>query len=185
MSLHVDTTGLIRIARGIDELRHDMRSKILTMATNKTAAKGLTTTRQLVTQAGGWKRAYVNGKTRRTYASPATLTAKIIGRSRYSLLSEFAARQTRRGVSAAPWRSRRAFRGSFFISGKNGNQLVVHRVGKSRLPIKAMYGPGVGREMERDPVKTGILSRISTEFPVEVDRAFNFKMSTIKAKYGI
>lgn len=61
-------------------------------------------------------------------------------------LNKFKARQTKAGVSAAPWNTRRIFPHTFF--GPNGHVFV--RKGKERLPIKKLWGPAIPREMIKD-----------------------------------
>jgi hypothetical protein len=70
----------------------------------------------------------------------------IIARDVTMSLKEFGPRKTRKGVSAAPWGKRRVFPHSFI--GPGGH--IFHRVGKSRLPIKKMYGPAIPKEMVKD-----------------------------------
>lgn len=57
-------------------------------------------------------------------------------------LSKFAARETRKGVSAAPWNARRVYAGSFMKGGQFPNRValklhgaVLIRKGKARYPL--------------------------------------------------
>ena len=66
-------------------------------------------------------------------------------------LKEFSPRQTKAGVSAAPWGKRRVFPHSFI--GKNGHVFVRGKVdGKrvGRLPIYKLFGPNIPKEMVKD-----------------------------------
>lgn len=64
-------------------------------------------------------------------------------------LSLFGAKQGKRGVSAAPWGKRRAFKGTFIIARYGGK--VFKRTTKARFPIKQVYGPNIARELHRSP----------------------------------
>lgn len=80
------------------------------------------------------------------------------GRLRYQLaafggripLKYFGARETRRGVSAAPMNQRQIFPGTFIKGGRfpkrkggPGGQHVWQRTSSRRLPIEKQYGPGL------------------------------------------
>lgn len=77
-------------------------------------------------------------------------------------LRNFRARQTRRGVTAAPFRGRRTLReGAFFAGLNSGNQQVVKRegpkrrmtsgryIGKMRQPLETQYGPSVAQMLRK------------------------------------
>jgi hypothetical protein len=77
-------------------------------------------------------------------------------------LRNFRARQTRRGVTAAPFRGRRTLReGSFFAGLNSGNKQVVRRegpkrkmtagryIGQMRQPLVVEYGPSVAQMLRK------------------------------------
>ncbi len=71
---------------------------------------------------------------------------EIVARDVTLSLKEFAPRQTKAGVSAAPWGTRRVFPHTFI--GPNGHIFV--REGKGRLPIRKLWGPNIPKEMVKD-----------------------------------
>ena len=77
---------------------------------------------------------------RRTKATKLVKKVEIISRGRPLNLKAFGARRTKKGISAAPWGKRRVFRGTWI---GNDGKTVFKRVGKSRQPIRGVYGPGV------------------------------------------
>ena len=66
-------------------------------------------------------------------------------------LKEFGARQTAKGVSAAPWGKRRVFPHAFIAPTLGGHVFI--REGRSRLPIRKLWGPAIPREMVKDQSK--------------------------------
>ncbi len=75
-------------------------------------------------------------------ASPGNLTGG------FTPLAAFKARQTGKGVSAAPWNTRRIFGGTFIIKCYGGN--VYKRAGKARFPLHKLYRAAIPRELPRD-----------------------------------
>jgi hypothetical protein len=76
---------------------------------------------------------------------------KIIAQDVTLSLKEFGARQTKLGVSAAPWRKRRVFSHTFV--GPNGHVFVRGFGGERRvrrLPIYKLWGPNIPKEMIKD-----------------------------------
>lgn len=104
-----------------------------------------------------------------TPASAASLTAAIVARGGFAPLSAFGARQTKKGVSAAPGNRRRVFPGTFIIS-DGGN--VYRGLGKKRFPIAKLYGPAVPVELPKDQSRAAfyatvprvLLKRLEHEF---------------------
>jgi hypothetical protein len=86
---------------------------------------------------------------------------------RYSKDTRAAARK-RGGVRAKAWRQAKLYKGTFI---GNQGRTVFKRVGESRLPIKAVYGPSVPREFIRDHTLTAIQTTVGQRFPLEFDRA--------------
>jgi len=78
-----------------------------------------------------------------------TLTARIRATGGFTNLIRFGARLTKRGVSAAPWKKRRIFKGAFIA---NKGRTVFRRKGRGRLPIEPVYGPSLPREFLRDKI---------------------------------
>jgi len=87
-------------------------------------------------------------------ASAGALSAAIVARGGFMPLKEFDARQTRNGVSAAPWGKRRVFRHTFIPKkgGLGGNVYV--RKGKARFPLHKLFGPAIPRELPKDQSRT-------------------------------
>ncbi|WP_276200587.1 hypothetical protein [Chelatococcus sp. XZ-Ab1] len=104
--------------------------------------------RSLVRQTG-----IVYGKIRQAVtedrATPNNLAYSLIAVGEETNLSLFGARQGKRGVSAAPWRMRRVFKGTFIVPTYGGR--VFKRTTNERGPLEALFGPNIAREMMRSP----------------------------------
>lgn len=62
----------------------------------------------------------------------------------------FGARQTKKGVTAKPWRKKRTFKSAFIVKAYGGK--VMRRTGSSGKGkyMEQLYGPNIGRELVRD-----------------------------------
>lgn len=81
--------------------------------------------------------------TRRAY--PGRLEYDVDGTGKGMPIKEFpVSASTRRPVTAQPWGVAHTFKRSFKTSGKG---LLRARIGGSRMPIRALYGPAVSKEI--------------------------------------
>jgi len=62
--------------------------------------------------------------------------------------------------------------------GNNGRTVFV-RIGKERLPIRAVQTIGIGQMFNTNRVKSRVLDRINTELPIEMDRAINAALNGV------
>ena len=103
-------------------------------------------------------------------------------KSRYLNLIEFNAKQTKRGVSAKAWGSRKIYRGVFIRSGRNsGKQLVFKKVRGSKQ-IKAVHGASLPREFERQDMESLFNKKIKTRFPILFKRAVEFHLMKARGR---
>jgi hypothetical protein len=77
-------------------------------------------------------------------------------------LSEFAPRETQRGISARPWGERRTFPGTFHIPA--GGERVFARASDERLPLKQLWGPSPAKEFERGDMIEKIRAMVGDAF---------------------
>lgn len=86
-------------------------------------------------------------------------------------LIRFNARQTKRGVSASAWEKRKVYPRTFI---GNKGRTVFKRVGKNRLPIKAVHGPRLHVESAKAEIRKAMDAvarpRFRKEFRREVMR---------------
>jgi hypothetical protein len=119
--------GLRRFTQLSSDLGSAKARGIYSRAINDTGAKAATATgRALSAQAGISKRVGAKAVKRRTRSTPATLAFDIHVKGGEIRMKYFKARETRKGVSAAPRNARQVFAGTFTRAGWWPN-----RVGKS------------------------------------------------------
>lgn len=111
-------------------------------ALNHTGAKARTQVVRVLTPQTGLKRQVIVRAVKSSSASAGNLAFTLRSEGGNIKLKYFRARETGKGVSAAPWGHRRVYAGSFINGGrfpkrvplKKGGQVWI-RTGKSKLPI--------------------------------------------------
>jgi hypothetical protein len=97
---------------------------------------------------------------------------QIVARDVYLSLKEFGPKQTKKGVSAAPWRKRRVFPHTFIGPGGHVFERVVvggKRVG--RLPLHKLSGPAIPKEMVKDETEATFFAFTARELPIAIEKA--------------
>jgi hypothetical protein len=142
LEVKVDTRDFDRMAARFAAAGKNVKPA-LQRAINHTGAKAKTKViRALVPQTGLTRKTIVKA-VRESKAGTGGLVYELKSRGGNVSLKYFGARETRTGVSAAPWNSRRVYAGSFIKGGlfpkrvalKLGGHAFV-RSGSSRLPIE-------------------------------------------------
>lgn len=130
---------------------------LLAQSLNREMRKGRTQMRRVVADVTGASYGRVSRVMRDIAASAADPRYTLTSTDAAMGLEEFKARETRAGVSAAPWGTRRVFPTTFQKGGAfpkrvplgMGNR-VFSRTGPGRLPIERHFGPAVPNELVRD-----------------------------------
>jgi hypothetical protein len=120
-------------------------------ALNSEGNKVRTQVRRALRQQTGAKAGLINSETRTIRSSFANLSYTIEARGDYLGLSHFSPRQFGYGVRAKPWGRWQRFESAFLVGSLANNAFV--REGRSRLPIKKMFGPAIPKEMVRDATR--------------------------------
>lgn len=166
VGISIQWQGLAEI-RQMLERAAKISPQAVSMAINRTIERARTdVTRALVKQTG-LRFGVIRQATSLLRASPATLTAEIRARGGYTSLKEFGARQTKKGVSAAPWGRRQVFDHSFIVKRYGGH--VYKREGAKRFPIRKLYGPAIPVEMVKGQSKAAFLRAVENELPKRLD----------------
>jgi len=181
----VKTSGTVADILAPVEMLADNRGKqVLSRALNHSLAKTETAVNRALAKQTGLKYGDVKKEISRFSSNAGNLQGEIKGKGGHHKLKEFKARQTKKGVSAAPWGDRMIFRGTFIIGKYGGN--VFKRIGKAsentldkladygikgtgRFPIKALYGPAIPKEMVKDEAQAAFEKTISTALPQRVE----------------
>ncbi len=169
----IDTQSIERLALRLVGTGKTVRVA-LARAVNHTGDKARTqVVRALVKQTGA-KYGVIRKALKTKRANAATITFQIIGRGGFMSLKEFGARQTSKGVSAAPWNERRVFPHTFIVPSLGGH--VFERIGGSRrlgpaagrLPIRKLWGPAIPKEMVKEKSKEAFETTVAAELPSRV-----------------
>lgn len=166
LEVKVDARGFNRMAAAFAKAGANVKPA-LQRAINHTGDKARTqVTRALVKQTG-LKYGRVRQAMRTVRAGVLGLTYRIIAKGGYVSLKEFGARQTQKGVSAAPWGKRRVFPHTFIVPSLGGH--VFERKGRARFPIRKLWGPAVPAELVRDQSKIAFETTVKAELPVRLE----------------
>ncbi|MFG1370707.1 phage tail protein [Xanthobacter oligotrophicus] len=166
VGISVEWQGLARI-RELLERAAQVSPQAVARALNRTVEKARTdVTRALVKQTG-LKFGTVRKATSLWRASAGSLTAEIRAKGGYTSLKEFSARQTKKGVSAAPWGRRQVFDHTFMVKRYGGH--VYKREGKDRFPLRKLYGPAIPVEMVKGASRDAFFRAVESELPKRLD----------------
>lgn len=171
ITLKFSGDGLPKMEEAVKRLGSEAKAKAAyRMALNDTnKAIHTRVKRVLSAQMGASQRDVVkHGGLKMVKAISSRLEASIVAKGGYMPLSDFKTRQGRRGVSAAPWKTRRIFPKTFIVRSLGSN--VFKRVAGSRLPIEKLYGPAVPKEMVRDESAKAFEEVSARMLPSEVAR---------------
>ena len=143
LEVTIDTSSLLRIGNML-RAAGKMAPVAIARALNHSGDKARTAMIRAETAQTGLKRKVIAAalKSKRA-AQQGGLSYTITSRGGNVRLKFFSARETRKGVSAAPWNARQVYAGTFMKGGRFPNRVaaglhgnVFVRTGKSRLPIR-------------------------------------------------
>lgn len=177
ISLRITGDGLPRFEAAVEALGSKAKAEsAYRMALNTSGRKLFTVVKRTVAKQMGATQARVvkYGHMRRVPASGGKLVTSVESSGGYLPLSDFKPAQRRKGVSAAPWGTRRVFGGTFMIARLGGN--VFKRTGKFSTKsgrfngIEKLWGPAVPKEMVRDASEDAYQQIARDVLPNEVER---------------
>lgn len=145
LTITVTGSGLRRLAAGTKALSETATRAAYSSAINHTGRVARTHAgRALSDQTGLSKRVGAKAMRNHTRSTSATLTYTVNGKGGDISLKYFKARETRKGVSAAPWNSRRVYPSTFMKAGwwpkrvakANWNGQVFERTGVTKYVVR-------------------------------------------------
>lgn len=153
MEIRVDLLDsvLVRFGNQLRALGDSEARAVMSRSLNHEGDKGRTQVKRVLVKQTGIKYGQINKAVKTIYSTPGTLTYTLEARGDETNLNLFGARHGKRGVSAAPWATRRVFKSSFMVGKYSGK--VFKRVGASRFPIRPLFGPNIAREIVKDQSK--------------------------------
>lgn len=144
LAISIDMAGLDKV-RLAYETAGAQAPEALSRALNHTGDKARTQVARSLAKQVGLSYGAVKDAMQSSRATPGKLTYELSAKGGAISLKEFGARQTKHGVSAAPWGARRVFPHTFIVDKIGGH--VFRRVGAPRLPIKKLWGPRLPSEL--------------------------------------
>lgn len=170
----IQLLGAERLSRRLSLLERHVFPMANSRALNRSLTKMRTVTVRQVSKVMGVPQKSVRSRTVLTNATPAHQVATARFKGRAFNLSGFRARQTKKGLSAAPWGNRRIFPHGFLVI-INGARVAMTRqkragVRVGRMPIRAMLGPGIAKTAAEDEIKKARTLVLTTVYPVELER---------------
>jgi hypothetical protein len=180
IAVEADVSGLINTAKLLREAGNQTPTAIR-RAVNRTGDRARTMVVRVLAKQVGTKQAAVK---RVLVTKRATVNGsanyRLTARGAHISLKEFGARQTKRGVSAAPWGKRRVFPRTFVIASlgghvftREGGKRVMVRgryAGKLRQPLHKLYGPSIPNEMVKAETAAAFQMLVRTQLPPEIAR---------------
>lgn len=138
----------IRYEAMIQKVGEGTANLAFSRAMNHEGAKITTAVRRALRQQTGLKAGIIQRATKRYRASRQHLVYVISSSGDHFGLSHFSPRQFSYGVRAKPWNKVQTFPHAFVAKKLHNNVFV--REGRSRLPIKKLWGPSIPKEMVKD-----------------------------------
>jgi len=171
-SLEIDASKIEHLSALFKKAERDAPAAIR-RAIRRTGDMTATQVVRTLTKQTGLKRPVI---VRAVQKRPAGMTYALKSRGGNVALKYFGARETRAGVSAAPWNARHVFTGTFIKGGlfprRVGLDLggqVFARAGAGRVPIvKRKSGLFIPKEMITGATKAAFLSTVARVLPVRL-----------------
>jgi hypothetical protein len=171
VSITYDLSQLKNIGNALSAAGSQM-PLVLNRAVNHTGSKALTQMRRVLVDQTGLKRKTLLRAVKGTKAfGPRPYVIRSKGGD--IRLQFFGARETRKGVSAAPWNERRIYPSTFTKGGRFPNRVglnlggvVMKRVGKHRKPLQTIRsGLFIAEEMVKGQSEAAFYATIDRDLP--------------------
>lgn len=182
LSVKMDVKRLTKHLRGV---QREAIPRATARALNTTARQVQSQAVKALSKKTGLKQKDIRVAMSRKKASWRNLLSAVIATGRAVNLIRFvtpAKRHSRAflkrdGVIAKAWGKKKLYKGTFI---GNRGRTVFARKGKERLPIKAIHGPSIPREMARPVIDRLLKKTIRKKFPINFERDMKFYLSRIK-----
>jgi len=181
MQIIVDR-DLERLAKGLNVSSSKVRTSV-SRALNRAASQARTGVDKGVRERIGVKKRDVFKNVTVRRASTRRLESIVKIRGRAIPLGAFKARQTKRGATAKINKTggRTLYRGTFTATMRSGHLGVYKRIGKTRLPLKELYGPSIPTVVEQEP---DLAVKVEHDAAVNLERALTAQMELMLKKTG-
>lgn len=173
-----DIRELRRFDNALKALGSTKMRQVANRGVNRAGDMARTQVRRTLTKQTGLKRQTIVKAVRVSRSNPAVLTYEMTSHGGDVSLKYFGARETRKGVSAAPFGQRKVFAGAFMKAGwwpnrvtKPGwNGQVFMRVSDAKLPIeKQKSGVIIPAEMVKGATATAFNTTVARVLPQRIE----------------
>lgn len=178
-----DVSGLQRVENAMGRLSSDQKYTVFRRAINHTGDKAKTVViRELAAQTG-LKQKVIRKAVKVKRANFSALEYVMTTRGGDISLKFFGARETRKGVTAAPFGNRKLFAGAFMKGGRFPNRVtakglnghVYEREGKGRVPLAFVdSGVIIPAEMVKGATASAFFDVVNRELPARVMHEIGF-----------
>lgn len=178
----IELIGAERLGRRLSYAEREVFPLAAARAVNRTAVTIRSESVRAIARRMGVTQKPVRDRSRirRAAPKPSQLHATVTFRGRSFNLIRFKARQTKRGVSAAPWGRRRIFPHTFIATIRTNPGVFVRtkeggrRVG--RTPIRGVLGPGIARTASEAELAAARRATVAKVLPERLERELKFYM---------
>jgi len=193
IALDIDARSLAKLAPAFGELSSFQQSEVLPRAINSVGDRVRTALKRTLADESGMPAGRVDKVFSVQIATGGRPLWRLRVRDQWTSLKDFKPRQTKRGVSAAPWHKRRVFPGTFIGPGGHVFKRVGEPVlmlsgryaGQRRQRIKKLYGPNLPLQVIRgragDVFHQVARERLPQYLAYQSDRV----LGKVKAKYRL
>lgn len=172
-----DISGLQRVDNAMAMLSGDQKNNALRRAVNHTGDKAKTVVIRTLAEQTGLKQKVIRKAVKVMRANFSSLEYVMTTRGGEISLKFFGARETRRGVSAAPFGNRQLFAGAFMKGGRFPNRVtakglnghVYRRTGSGRGPLEFVdSGVIIPAEMVKGATASAFTGLVERDLPPRV-----------------
>lgn len=180
----IDDSDLKAVGKALREVGDQTKTRILYRALNRAGDKSATQIKRVLAKETGLPVGRVGRALTKISASSGRLIYKIDAKGGYLKITagNFKARQVRKGVSHGAWGRRQTAKGAFIPKGMS---VAFKRLSKRRLPIKALYGPAIPREMVRGESRKVAPVMLKQVFVPEAMRQLDRELKAAAARHGL
>ncbi len=169
LTMHWSGAGIPKLTIACQKLSSGQKNNALRRALNHTGDKVHTIVLRTLSDQIGAPQAIIRryGNITKIRANNASLTYTIRASGGPIPIKHFRTYQTRKGVSASPWKNRKTYRSGFIVASLGGH--AFWRTGRKRLPIEHIAGPNVPKEMVKDASAAAFHAVTASHLPRRVE----------------
>ena len=186
MAVVFDTSALNKLQMAMQDLRGHEKTQVMSRAINRAGDMAFTRIKRTLADEVGLPvgQTVKYGGLRKKRANGAHMNYEVISTGGYLPLKLFKLQDVRPGgVTHKAWGKQQRVPSGFVISKYGGNAYI--REGKSRFPIRKLYGPAIPNELVRGESNKQMVEMAQTKLPERLDYELGALTRRIGARYGL